>query len=425
MKKLIYFSMAALMLFACTPEKNGNSKEDNIPDGKEMATAVTVGSEQVTATGAVLKGKAIMGTAGPEDLKVGFQYSKSSGISSQNSISIDAAEVDADYNYSSSVSGLDPETKYYFRSFVRQDDRETYGETKEFTTSAIPVVNVESITLDKASLSLVIGTEATLSVTGILPDNATDKTFAWSSSDDAVAAVDNNGKVTAKAKGNATVKATANDGSGVSASCLVVVFEEKVDMGIRTAGGKTLYWSTRNICESGFVNSPENPGDYYAWGETEAKTKYNENTYKYGNRFSGPYTKYNATDGKTTLETGPNGDDVASKKLGGKWRMPTDEEWTELRTKCTWTWTDSYNGTGIKGRIVTAPDGNSIFLPAAGYFSSAELYDLGIKGNYWSSTISTDYQLHSRSLFFGSGNTDVYRYSIFRDYGLSVRPVTE
>jgi len=186
-----------------------------------------------------------------------------------------------------------------------------------------------------------------------------------------------------------------------------------------------LYWSTRNICESGFVNSPENPGDYYAWGETEAKTEYNEKTYKYGNRFSGPYTKYNATDGKTTLETGPNGDDVASKKLGGKWRIPTDEEWTELRTKCTWTWTDSYNGTGIQGRIVTAPDGNSIFLPAAGYFSSAELYDLGTKGNYWSSTISTDYQLHSRSLFFGSGNTDVYRYSIFREYGFSVRPVWE
>ncbi len=54
--------------------------------------------------------------------------------------------------------------------------------------------------------------------------------------------------------------------------------------------------------------------------------------------------------------------------------MPTDEEWTELRTKCTWTWETNYNGSGINGRLVTATNGNSIFLPAAGFMDGTSLF---------------------------------------------------
>jgi hypothetical protein len=60
------------------------------------------------------------------------------------------------------------------------------------------------------------------------------------------------------------------------------VLPEKVDMGIKTSDGKTLYWSTRNLCKSGFVNSPEDYGDYYAWGETEPNENYSWSTYKFG-----------------------------------------------------------------------------------------------------------------------------------------------
>lgn len=287
---------------------------------------------------------------------------------------------------------------------------------------------VTSISLNKASLSLMIGAEATLSVTSVLPDNANDNTYTWSSSDSAIASVDNSGKVTARASGTATIRATANDGSGVFASCSVVVFAEKVDMGIKTSDGKTLYWSTRNLCESGFVNSPEEYGDYYAWGETEPKGNYSWSTYKFGTSVSGPLSKYNtirsyggSIDNKTVLE--PE-DDVAHVKLGGNWRMPTDEEWTELRTKCTWTWVENYKRTGINGRLVTATNGNSIFLPAAGGLKSTDHYSAGSYGCYWSSSLYTDDPYRAWNVVFNSD--DVYnRYYDPRYRGQSVRPVSE
>ena len=303
---------------------------------------------------------------------------------------------------------------------------------------------VTSISLDNAFLLLMIGAEATLSVTNVQPDNANDKSYIWSSSDSSIASVDNSGKVTARANGNATIKATANDGSGVSASCSVIVFAEKVDMGIKTSDGKTLYWSTRNLCESGFVNSPEEYGDYYAWGEIDpyyssqdpltwkdGKTGYNWASYKWCNGSYSFLTKYNTTkyntsssygivDDKTVLEPS---DDVASVKLGGKWRMPTDAEWTELRTKCTWTWTTNYNGTGVKGRIVTAPNGNSIFLPAAGYRNATSLLKAGSYGYYWSSSLNTGYTGGAWLVDFNSGG--VRRDDGFRCSGRSVRPVSE
>lgn len=283
---------------------------------------------------------------------------------------------------------------------------------------------VTSISLDNTSLSLEIGDEVTLSVTSVLPDNANDKTYTWSSSDSAIASIDNSGMVTAKAKGKATIKATANDGNGVFASCAVTVFEEKVDMGIKTSDGKTLYWSTRNLCESGFVNSPVDYGDYFAWGETEPKEDFDWSTYKWGTSFTS-LTKYNTdssrgpVDNKTVLE--PE-DDVAHVKLGGKWRLPTDAEWSELLTKCTWTWVTNYNGSGINGRLVKATNGNSIFLPAAGERVD-NLYDAGSCGYYWSSSLSTDDPS-------GAWYVDFYLDSVYRSYGSrfvgrSVRPVSE
>jgi hypothetical protein len=101
--------------------------------------------------------------------------------------------------------------------------------------------------------------------------------------------------------------------------------------------------------------------------------------------------------------------------------MPTDAEWTMLSTKCTWTWTTNYNGTGVKGRIVTATNGNSIFLPAAGYRYDTSLYVAGPYGYYWSSSLYTDFPNIAGNVHFNSGN--VFRTSNYRFNGLSVRPV--
>lgn len=186
----------------------------------------------------------------------------------------------------------------------------------------------------------------------------------------------------------------------------------------------TLYWAESNLSESGLCARPEDCGDYYAWGETAAKSDYSWSTYKWVDA-SVSLTKYNTDisigvkDNKTALD--PE-DDVARAKLGGKWRMPTDAEWTALREQCEWKWTGNYNGTA-RGRIVTGPNGNSIFLPTAGYRGDTSLKDTDSYGGYWSSSLSTEDPNSAFSNAFGFD--DVYRESGYRYYGQSVRPVSE
>ncbi len=189
---------------------------------------------------------------------------------------------------------------------------------------------------------------------------------------------------------------------------------EAVDLGL------SVKWASFNVG----ATAPEEYGDYYAWGETEPKSNYNWSTYKFGTSSSGPFSKYNTkssygtVDNKTVLD--PE-DDVAHVKLGGNWRMPTDAECSELRTKCTWTWTTNYNGTGVAGRIVTATNGNSIFLPAAGYWDGANLYDAGSRAFYWSSSLRTDNPYAAYDVYFDSDY--VSRHSSNCYYGQPVRPV--
>ena len=185
--------------------------------------------------------------------------------------------------------------------------------------------------------------------------------------------------------------------------------------------GLSVFWAS---CNLGATN-PEDFGDYYAWGETEPKESYYWSTYKFGTSSFGPFSKYNtissygSIDNKTVLE--PE-DDVAHVKLGGKWRMPTDAEWTELRTKCTWTWVENYNGSGINGRLVQATNGNSIFLPAAGYRYGTSLFTVSY-GFYWSSSLDAYNPYAALCVEFGSD--DVLRPMNNRFYGKSVRPVSE
>ena len=183
-------------------------------------------------------------------------------------------------------------------------------------------------------------------------------------------------------------------------------------------------WATCNVGAS----APEEYGDYYAWGETTTKSTYEWSTYKWCNGSFATLTKYNTSsssgtvDNKTVLELA---DDAARANWGGAWRMPTDAEWTELRDNCAWAWTDNYNGTGVAGRIVTSNiNGNSIFLPAAGYRYDDVLYGAGSYGRYWSGSLYTDYPGYAWYVNFDSDN--VNRNSDFfgdRYYGRSVRPV--
>ena len=183
--------------------------------------------------------------------------------------------------------------------------------------------------------------------------------------------------------------------------------------------GLSVCWAECNIGAS----SPEEYGDYFAWGETEEKNNYDWSTYKWCKGSNDTMTKYctngkyGTVDNKTVLDPA---DDVAHVKWGGSWRMPTKDEIKELVNKCSWQWTTV---NGVNGYKVTGPNGNSIFLPAAGYRYGTELFDRGSFGYYWSGTLDEDYSGYAYRLDFSSGGRDWYNNS--RDYGHTVRPVTE
>ena len=278
---------------------------------------------------------------------------------------------------------------------------------------------VTKIAVDRKKLDMIIGEQATLSVSTLLPPSAYDKSYTWSTSDSSVATVDSNGKVTAKATGKATIKVTANDRGVLYSSCEVTVAPKPtaVDMGT-VVNGKNVKWASFNI---GASNQYEY-GYYYAWGETETKETYYWAYYKHGTS-SSALTKYNTSssygtvDNKTVLD--PE-DDVARVKLGGSWRMPTEEEWNALQTKCTWEWKVL---NGVFGMLVTASNGNKIYLPAAGYMLGATLDQAGSYGYYWTTSIGTNNPGYGLSYYFLTQNWHTYNF--IRPYGCSVRAVTE
>ena len=168
-----------------------------------------------------------------------------------------------------------------------------------------------------------------------------------------------------------------------------------VDLGLPSG----IRWATCNVG----ARTPTAYGNYYAWGETTTKTTYNSRTYTY-------------TDNPITL---PSSADAATANWGSAWRMPTKEEFEELKNNCTVTWTTQ---NGVNGRLFTGPNGNSIFLPAAGWRLDSELGSAGSVGFYWSSSLRTDSPYRAWCLYFYSDYYGMYN-GYFRYNGQSVRPV--
>ena len=202
---------------------------------------------------------------------------------------------------------------------------------------------------------------------------------------------------------------------------LVAKFKEKQNVASYEAVdlGLSVKWASFNVG----ATKPEEYGGYYAWGETEEKEDYYWETYKWCNGSYDTMTKYctsssyGTVDNKTVLD--PE-DDVAHVKWGGDWRMPTTEEQQELIYNCSWEWT-ALNG--VNGYKVTGPNGNSIFLPAAGYRSGAGVSDRGDFGSYWSGSL---YSNRSYFAYYLSSYDDDYVWSYdVRSCGRSVRPVSE
>lgn len=167
--------------------------------------------------------------------------------------------------------------------------------------------------------------------------------------------------------GNAKVNVTNNKADASDEA-------EAVDLGL------SVKWASMNVG----AKKATDFGTYYAWGETLPKEFYSWATYSWSKGDSQYLTKYSTTDRRTQLAPV---DDAAHTNWGGKWRMPTVDEYEELTDpdKCTWEWTtkDGVNGYKVTGKKT----GNSIFLPITGFRYYGKTQFRGIYGIYWSSTL--------------------------------------
>lgn len=317
-------------------------------------------------------------------------------------------------------------------------------------------VQATSITLNQTNVTLEKGQHFTLTAT-VLPADATNKTVSWSTSNSSVATV-NDGLITAVSAGSAEITAKTADGSNLSATCKVAVTDtysgssdvsvlriqfndgtytdytlnyvesvefsepevfvpEAIDLGL-PSGTK---WASCNVGAS----KPEEYGDYYAWGETEEKDLYSWNTYKWciDSYFSiTKYCIYDSFYGNNGFIDGlkellPE-DDAAKAYLGAPWHMPSFDQIKELLDYCTRKWTIQ---NGVYGILVTGLNGNTIFLPAAGYCENYTLYSENSSGIYWSSSL---YTLESSDAYYlGFHSSNWFWYHNWRCFGFPVRAV--
>ena len=426
MKKILSSLAALALLFACQPENNpggtGDNGKDNGGNKEVVATAIKLSSNEL----AVEKGKESV-------ITVSFTPAN---VTNKAVTWVSLDEKIATVNDGIVIGVAVGSTEIIAKC----------GDATDKCKVTV-VVSATGVKLDKTSLELTRGDSETLIAT-VEPEGSTDS-VTWETSDNTVATVAD-GVVTAVGAGEATVTANAGTQKAECKVTVSVIPDGAVDLGIvmTRADGTTynLYWAKSNLSVNGLCPNPEDYGDYYAWGETEpyyssqnpltwkdGKTAgYGWASYKWCNGEYNKLTRYCAEnktnywdgtgtpDNKTEFSDYNYADDAARAKLGGKWRMPTDAEWKALLDNCTWPWTTQ---NGVNGRLVTAPNGNSIFLPAAGYRCNTLLYDAGSIGYYRSSSLYSGGPDRAWYIYFNSDL--VSRYLNYRYLGFSVRPVTE
>ena len=320
-------------------------------------------------------------------------------------------------NFTFQLRGLMGGTDYYYRPYAVVDGQTRYGMVRTFRTLDDNVVETGDIDEETLTVSsrLTIGGGAYSSLSlGVcygyteLP-TVNDKTVTSNEVDD-----ENNYTVQLTNLGNGIIYYRAYILiDGVPHYGAVKKFEnicEWVDLGLPSG----TMWATCNVG----ANSPEEYGDYFAWGETAPKDEYDWSTYFDTDDNGSTFKKYNSNGGLTELQ--PT-DDAATANWGSDWQMPSLAQIQELYNSSytTTVWTQM---NGVNGRKITIKSNdNSIFLPAAGYRDDASLNSAGSYGLYWSRSLDASYSSRAYGLYFGSGYIGWGRDD--RGYGRSVRPV--
>lgn len=334
-------------------------------------------------------------------------------------------------NFTCDLTGLSPGTIYYVRAYAKNSQGTSYGSEVSFSTTAnLPTVTTSGISNITQTTAIGGGNVtsdggATVTQRGVCWSTSHNPTTSSSHTTDGTGTGSFTSSITGLSlnttyyvRAYATNSAGTAYGSEMSFSTLSGGGGmQYVDLGLPSG----LLWATCNVG----ANAPEEYGQYFAWGETVEKDYYDEINYQHCMGSLNALTKYcydssygynGFTDDLTTLL--PE-DDAATANWGAGWRIPTQMEWHELLINTTNIWTTR---NGVNGRLFTALNGNSIFLPAGGWFAD-ELYDVDIIGFYWSSSLPAFPSPPDSGRNFSVSSYGVGEDSNYRSIGFTVRAV--
>ena len=393
---------------------------------KTIATIATTPATNVSYTSATVGGN-VTDNGGATVTERGIYYSTSANPTTANTkITSDSGLGE----FTCNLTDLQDGTIYYVRAYAINEKGTAYGEEVSFTTMMyevpqITIVNPTIYTATTATIDCEVTFTGGLEVTerGVCYGITSNPTY----SDDRAQCGSGLGVYSCELYNLSEsttyyVRAYAKNAEGIGYSKEVqfttlsrnyIDAFEYVDLGL------SVKWATCNVG----ANSPEEYGDYFAWGEIHPKTNYYWGTYKWCDGTANSLTKYNddsnsgTVDNKTRLQLS---DDAAYMNWGGVWRMPTEDEYIELCNECTWTWTTQNGVNGYK--VTSRSNGNGIFLPAAGYFYGTSCSSVGSNGHYWISSIASSDSNNADVMSFTSRGVSKYVMS-YRYYGHSVRPV--
>ena len=396
-------------------------------------TVTTKDATNIGQTTATLNAAIVVQNAS-KSFEIGFFYCTSGTPSASNKIGNPKKTITTssyDNTPYADLTGLTANKTYYFRAYVLYDGEYYYGATKSFTTTnPTPQFTYTITTKDATNIGQ---TTATLNA-AIVVQNAS-KSFeigffyCTSGTPSASNKIGNPSKTITTSSYNNTPYA---DLTGLTAN-KTYYFRAYVLYDGEYHYGATKSFTTKSNATTGTLNghgwvdlglpdgtkwatcnvgasTPEGYGDYYAWGETTTKTTYSDYNWVFDNvniNFDIAGTQY----------------DVAHVKWGSTWKMPTLEQTKTLIENCTHVWTTQ---NGVKGMKFTGPNGNSIFLPAAGHNFAhpipGGIMGVGDYGRYWLSSSSGD--LISVALLYFS-SSECYTAYQSGPMGRTIRPVTK
>lgn len=422
----------SLTLISCDPE-SGDEGGGNEGGGSEDITseiAVTGLVDAFGCTYADISGYANLNLlpAGSGNPVIGVEVVKADAENNDDAIQSTAASLIGNI-FTVTFRNLEPATEYKYRSFVTYGGITYYGNKyNSFTTKSVVGITSTGEASEIRRTSVVLS--AAVQTEGVDAREDIYVGLAWATSKEAICAggefesrgisvqgVENgvfSVSLNSLSEGTTYYYASFTEVGDVLVLSSVKEFTTDV-LRLETGAvdlGLSVKWAGCNVG----AESPEDYGDYFAWGETTTKSSYTGgNSVTYGLSTSELESRgIIGSDGNLTAEY-----DAATANWGSPWRMPTLAEVEELIDDCTWEWT-SVNG--VNGRLVTGPNGNSIFLPAAGCRGGTSLYGAGSGGNYWSATPYGN----SFSAFYLSFDSDGCGwYYGSRVYGFAVRPVSE